>query len=367
MFCIYTLGLRGQQERIQGDIFMKHSGIKFIWEIQAVLLFILCTGATVAAQGTRTQIWSKTDADPYTHVTFSHDGRTLALGREDGNTSDFLNASDGTLIRTFGGPHNGNNDMVFTLDDQYLITGCGSSGSTRTISLWSVTDADRLFLLGDHTNGTHNISMSTDGQYVVTGGRLNGQINVWHVPDMVMVSSFPDSNPSGGGYRKIKDVAYSRDGTFVADSDISGIDFFDPFSGALLLSIPVGMEAYSIAISPDGTLIAGAFAADRTVKIFRTADGAPVRTLTIDDTDFDFPTVAFSSNGEVIAAGYNTGWDAGAIKFWKVSNGEVLALDNKSGAVISLAFAPKGNRYAYTQFDGQVVMAAAPFITKSTR
>jgi WD40 repeat protein len=235
----------------------------------------------------------------------------------------------------------------------------------RTISLWSVTNANRLFLLGDHTNGTHNISMSPDGQYVVTGGRLDGEINVWHIPDMVMVSSFPDSNPSGGGYRKIKDVAYSRDGTFVADSDISGIDFFDPFSGALLRSIPVGMEAYSIAISPDGTLIAGAFAGDRTVKIFRTADGALVRTLTIEDPAFDFPQVAFSPSGTAIAAGYNTGWDAGAIKFWRVSDGEVLSYEQKSGAIISLAFAPKGNRYAYTQFDGQIVMAAAPKVGDS--
>jgi DNA-binding beta-propeller fold protein YncE len=338
---------------------MKHGLIGIVVTIQAVLFFILFSSAGASAQN-RTVIWSKTDADPYTHVAFSHDGRILALGRSDSNTSDFLNVLDGSLIRTFGGPHNENNDMVFTLDDRYLVTGCNSSGSVRSISLWSVADAHRLFLLGDHTNGTHNISMSPDGRFVVSGGRNDGEINVWHIPDMVKVSSFGDSNPSGGGYRHIKDVAYSRDGTFVADSDASGIDFFDPFSGALLLSIPVGMEAYSIAISPDGTLIAGAFAGDRTVKIFRTSDGSLVRTLTIESPAFDFPQVAFSPNGEVIVAGYNTGWDAGALKFWRVSDGEVLSFEQKSGAIISLAFAPKGNRFAYTQFDGQIVMATAP-------
>jgi WD40 repeat protein len=345
---------------------MRHSESDLILKIYSVLMLVLFSNVGIAAQD-RTVIWTKSDADPYTHVTFSHDGQTLALGRSDSNTSDFLNVSDGSLIRTFGAPHNGNNDMIFTLDDQYLVTGCGSSGSVRSISLWSVANSQRLFLLGDHTNGTHNISMSPDGQYVVSGGRNDGEINVWHIPDMVKISSFLDSNPNTGGYRKIKDVAYSRDGTFVADSDISGIDLFDPFSGALLRSIPVGMEAYSIAISPDGSLVAGAFADNRTVKIFRTSDGSLVRTLTIEDPAFDFPQVAFSSNGEAIAAGYNTGWDAGAIKFWRVSTGEVLAHDQKSGAIISLAFAPKGNRYAYTQFDGQIVMAMAPFIAKSTR
>jgi WD40 repeat protein len=345
---------------------MKHSIIDTIVKIQAVLLFILFSGATATAQN-RAIIWSKIDADPYTHVAFSHDGRILALGRSDSNSSDFLNASDGTLIRTFGAPHNENNDIIFTLDDQEIVTGCNSSGSVRSISLWSVGNAQRLFLLGDHTNGTHNISMSPDGQYVVSGGRNDGEINVWHIPDMVKISSFGDSNPGGGGYRHIKDVAFSHDGTFIADSDATGIDFFEPFSGTLLLSIPVGMEAYSIAFSPDGTLIAGAFADDRTVKIFRTSDGSLVRTLTIESAAFDFPQIAFSPNGEAIAAGYNTGWDAGAIKFWRVSDGEVLSFEEKSGAIISLAFAPKGNRYAYTQFDGQIVMAAAPFLAKSTR
>lgn len=339
---------------------MADTKINIILKIQAVLLLVLFSGAAVPAQK-NTILWSKPDADPYTHVAFSHNGQILALGREDSNTSDFLNADDGSLIRSFTAYHNGNNDMVFTLDDQYLVTGCGSGGSTRTISLWSVTGANRLFLLGDHTNGTHNISMSPDGQYVVTGGRLDREINVWHVPDMTMVSTFADNNPAGGPAHRIKDVAFSPDGTFIASSDTSGIDFWNPFTGALLLSIPVGAESYSIAFSPDGQYIAGAIAGERAVKLWRTSDGSLARTLTV-DTGFDFPQIAFSPDGVAIAAGYNTGWDAGAIKFWRVKDGEVLALDNKSGAVISIAFAPKSNRYAYTQFDGLVVMAFAPFL-----
>ena len=81
---------------------MKHSIIDIIIKIQAVLLFIMFSGAPVTAQN-RSIIWSKTDADPYAHVAFSHDGRILALGRSDSNSSDLLNALDGTLIRTFGG------------------------------------------------------------------------------------------------------------------------------------------------------------------------------------------------------------------------------------------------------------------------
>src|ERR1700755_2607266 len=99
---------------------MKIAKFRTLWDVQSVLLLVLFTGATVAAQGTRA-VWTKTDADPYTNVAFSHSGEILALGRQDTNTNDFLNAGDGSLIRSFSGNHAGVNALVFTPDDQTLI------------------------------------------------------------------------------------------------------------------------------------------------------------------------------------------------------------------------------------------------------
>jgi WD40 repeat protein len=127
----------------------------------------------------------------------------------------------------------------------------------------------------------------------------------------------------------------------------------------LLLSISTP-EARSIAFSPDGQFIAAATESEQAVKLFRTDNGALARTVTV-DTEFDFPVIAYSPSGRVLVAGYNTGGDAGALRFWS-SKGTVLATENRSGAIIPIAFAPKGGKIAYTQFDGRIVMASFPFL-----
>jgi WD40 repeat protein len=123
--------------------------------------WLFCTGAATLGQGgvpsTRAEqiLWSKEDAEPLLNVAFSTDGTILALGREDSNTTDLLNASDGSLIRSLTASHNRVNDAVFTFDDQDLIVGTGSGGDTLTLDLWRVSDGVRLIRHGAHTNGTH--------------------------------------------------------------------------------------------------------------------------------------------------------------------------------------------------------------------
>lgn len=336
---------------------MRRGDSNLFWKLIVIYLG-LTAFLTARAHAQEQVIWEKTDADPYTHVAFSHNGQVLALGREDSNTSDFLNSSDGSLIRSFNAYHNGTNAMVFTLDDQYLVTGVGSGGSTLTLNLWRFSDATRVARLGDHNNGDHSVSLSPDGQYVATSGRFGREINIWHVPDMTEIISIPNQNAFGSTSR-VKDVAFSPNGQFIASSDIYGIKFWNPFTGGVLLSIATP-EARSIAFSPDGSTLAAATESEHAVKLFRTSDGTLIKSLTI-DTEFDFPVIAYAPGGRVLVAGYNTGADGGALRFWS-SKGTVLATENRSGAIISVAFAPKGGKIAYTQFDGRIVMASFPFL-----
>ncbi|PYS98958.1 MAG: hypothetical protein DMF63_12860 [Acidobacteria bacterium] len=303
-------------------------------------------------------IWQKAEVDPYTHVVFSHSGSMLALGREDSNTSDLLNAADGSLIRQFTGRHNAVNDLVFTLDDQYLITGVGHGGASLSLSIWNVGAGNRLMLVGDHTNGTQSVSLSTDGQYVATSGEFDRETNIWHVPDLTQVISILNSDPETGVLSRVKDVAFSPDGQRIATGDINGVRVRSSISGTLLYEIP-SFEVRSIAYSPDGQYIAGAVPTDHAVKLWNASTGALVRTFAV-NTAFDFPSIAFSPNGKLLAAGYHTGSDAGALIFWSISNGRVLSYENTSGSVISLAFDPTGQSFAYTQSDGRVVRAIAP-------
>jgi WD40 repeat protein len=336
---------------------MNRDTSNIFWKLIVIYLG-LTAFLTARASAQETVIWEKTDAAPYTHAAFSHGGSILALGREDTNTSDFLNSNDGTLIRSYSGNHNGTNALVFTLDDQYIVSGTGAGGATLTLDLWRVSDGVRIFRLGDHNNGDHAVSLSPDGQYVATSGRFAREINIWHVPDMTQLISIPNTNDFGSTSR-VKDVAFSPDGQTVASSDAYGIKFWNPFTGAVLLSISTP-EARSIAFSPDGQFLAAATESEQAVKLFSTSNGSLVRKLTV-DTQFGFPVIAFSPSGRVLAAGYNTGSDAGALKFWS-SKGTVIDTIEKPGSIISVAFAPKGGKMAYTQFGGHITVSSFPFL-----
>jgi WD40 repeat protein len=334
---------------------MKLCTVNILASIFCFLFVTIFGSASLSAQ----IIWSKVEADPYTNVAFSHSGSILALGRQDGNTSDFLNSADGTLIRAFESRHNAVNAIVFTQDDQSIITGEGGSGESLSINVWSVSEGIRLVRQIGHENGTTAVSASPDGQYVVTCGRFSREIRVSHVPEMALVTDIPNDDPAIPGIAaRVKDVKFSPDGRYIAQGDAHGIKFRDPFSGTILLSIPTAQEVYSISFNPGGTLIAGAIPEEHAIKLWRTSDGALVKTLAI-DTEFDFPVISFSPDGNFLAAGYAIG-DAGALEFWSSAKWTVTSLENKSGAVHSLAFSPDSRRIAYTQFDGQVVMASAP-------
>jgi len=332
-----------------------------VTKIQLVVLALLLLSGTVAAQR-ETIIWSKQDADPLLNVAFSTDGSMLALGRQDSNTSDFLDADTGNLIRSFTGNHNTTNDLVFTLDDQYLINGVGGGGSTLTLSLWRVSDGTRLIgPIGDHNNGTNSVSLSHDGQYLVTSGNFSRDIKIRRASDLTLILTIPNNDPHNPSLPpRVKDSAFSPDGQLIASSDIYGIKLRRSTDGVLVLTIP-SAEIPSIAFSPNGVYIAGAVESEEAVKLWRVSDGALVFTLTV-DTGFEFPRIAFSPSGSVIAACYGNSDGSGAIKFWRVTDGSVLAVFPKANHVHSIAFSPRPGIYAYTEFDGLVTVARARFV-----
>ena len=331
----------------------------YLGKAELVLIAWLVWSGTVLGQRERI-IWTKPDADPLLNVVFSNDGMTLALGREDSNTTDLLNAADGSLIRALNATHNRVNDAVFTLDDQELIVGTGSPGDTLTLDEWRVSDGVRLLRLGAHTNGTHSVSLSSDGQLLLTSGNESRELKKWHVPDLNLIATFTNNDPDTGLPPEVDDSELSPDDQLIADSDIFGVKLRNAVDGSLIRKI-ANAEIVSIAFSPDGTLIAGASPTERAVKIWSVADGTLVRTLPV-TTDFQFPRVAFTPNGLFVVAVYGSSNTAGAIQFWRVLDGRRVAIFAKPNHVHDIAFSPEPGVFAYTQYSGGVTVSFVRFI-----
>ena len=323
-----------------------------------VMAWLLADDAALA-QGERI-LWSKPDADPLLNVVFSNDGTILALGREDSNSCDLLNASDGSLIRVLDASHNRVNDAVFTFDDQDLIVGTGSPGDTLTLDLWHVADGVRLLRLGAHTNGTHSVDLTSDGEFLLTSGTESRELKKWRVPDLSLIATFTNNDPDTGLPPEVNDSEFSPDDQLIGNCDIFGVKIRNAIDGSLILKIP-NDEIVSVAFSPDGRFIAGASPNEHAVKIWRVADGTLVRTLQV-SSDFQFPRVAFTPSGKLIAAVYGSSDTAGAIQFWRMQNGRSVAILDKPNDVHDIAFSPQPGVFAYTQFSGGVTVSFARFI-----
>jgi len=113
----------------------------------------------------------------------------------------------------------------------------------------------------------------------------------------------------------------------------------------------------SVAYSPDGKLIATGSAQSQwngsqgTLKIWRAADGALLRTFFNPNQMLGFLSVAFSANGLLVAGGSTDG----TVNLWSVADGSVVyTLSGFSGKVNSVAFSPDGNLLAAGSDDNSI-------------
>ena len=110
-----------------------------------------------------------------------------------------------------------------------------------------------------------------------------------------------------------------------------------PNLGVPLLPAFVGHMAdiYSVAFSPDGSLVASG-SADQTVRVWRVADRSPLWAW---NTQHAATAVAFASHGYVLASAA----DDARVRLWRVSDGTLLeTFSGHESGVLAVAFAPDG-------------------------
>jgi sugar lactone lactonase YvrE len=150
--------------------------------------------------------------------------------------------------------------------------------------------------------------------------------------------------PTGQG--RAHSVAVSPDGQLLAAGTSLGIYLYDARTLAERFFIPSETWVRSISFSPDGQMLAsGSY--DPTVRLWRVADGALMRTL--EGHTGWVRNVAFSPDGETLASAS----DDNTVRLWQVSDGTTLRIFDETGAR-AVAFSPDGALLATGGYDRMI-------------
>jgi WD40 repeat protein len=299
-----------------------------------------------------TLVSSRSDhAQQVNAVAFSPDGQWLASASND-RTAKLYRTSDWGLERTLTGHGDDVFSLAFSPDSATVATGSWD----QTVRIWRVNDGGLLSSL-PHGSGVLAVAFSPNGKTLASGA-YDHSIKLWdpkrgvlvdtllgHNASVLTLAFAPDSRmlASGSWYPEfaiklwwppsqrasafapptvtnhsssIYELIFTPNGRLISGADTTA-RFWDALTGRFLSTINATASVTTMALSPDGQLIALP-GANHTVKIYRAADGMLMQTL-VGHTQ-DITGLTFSHDGSLLASGAFFDGNNDVIKLWNVSN-----------------------------------------------
>src|SRR5436190_2037188 len=208
-----------------------------------------------------------------------------------------------------------------------------------------------------HSSNVNSVAYSLDGQLLVSGSN-DRTIKLWR-RDGVFIKSLAIPYDINGQLTDVLSVAISPDGTLIAagveqynassQTEFGAVQVWRISDGQLVQNFTgYGAAVNSVAFSPDGQYLASG-SKDRSVKVWRLANG------TLVSSRFDHTQrvnkVAFSREGLWLASGS----DDGTAKLYRTSDwGVARTLTGHANNVLSLSFAPDSAILATGSWDQTV-------------
>ena len=297
-------------------------------------------------------------------VALSPDGRTIAAGHGDG-TVQLSDATTGQHKQTLTKHEGSVYSMAFSPDGKTLVSG----SSYGTSYLWDIASGERLQKLIGHRD-RHNIfsvSFSPNGTTLASGSS-DQTIRLWDVETGENKQTIKDHAP-------VRSVSFSPNGQMLVSASVGtlnergGIRLWHLRTGRRLKTLVSNRDYdshYSVAFSPDGSLIAGGVVGE--VWFWDPRSGERLQKLIGHRDRHNIFSVSFSPNGTTLASGSSDQ----TIRLWDVETGENKhTFKGHADSVISVSFSPDGRTLASGSLDGTVLLweltsSATPQVTPST-
>lgn len=258
-------------------------------------------------------------------MSFSHDGKLLALGGEELTLWD---VEEGVLAGVLDAEWVC--EVAFSPDDRLLGLGlCDGE-----LQIWDATAGKMLADLDRESERIKTVAFSPDSKHLAAGS-WNGSVKVWDVDTARLVTTL--RSPSNK--RAIQEMDFSSGGELLAAGQFDGtVEVWDTRTWDQVSTMEGPDGLCSISFSHDSELLA--MAGRYEVRIF---DPRSMRKVhSISDFSRECWALAFSPDGKLIAAGHNV---------WKTESLELVYTFEGRIRIQDLAFSPDGQFLAYADRD----------------
>jgi WD40 repeat protein len=234
--------------------------------------------------------------------------------------------------------------FAFSPDSRYLAVGTGMWQKQHEPSeafLFEAASGRELARLAGHGGIVHHLRFSPDGKTLATVS-TDKTVRLWEVPSGKPRTTLPDC---GGPTRGTE---FLLDGTLVTARLDNTLRFWDVADGREVKVWRMGETLGSLAVSPDGTLLAGVDAswAAKGPSLLRLWDLATGKVrLTLQGHEGRVTALAFTPDGRGLVATANVD-KRGAIDYWDLPSGQHRAHHLLPSPTERVAVSPDGKRVA---------------------